>query len=936
MDETKQMSFNIDQPETDNGPVVCLGMTFKNDEERREYFRNELRKKLPELKKIEGFPIGDDEDIIALSDPPYYTACPNPWINDFIEEWEKEKVTKYGRNPHEEYHREPFAADVSEGKGDPIYNAHSYHTKVPHKAIMRYILHYTKPGDIIFDGFSGSGMTGIAGSLSSDADVIKSMGYEIENDTVYLNDSITTKLGFRNVILNDLSPGATFISRNYNYFSSKNVFDEGLRVLNEIKSEYSWLFETEHEIDGEIQRDINGEKIFGEIKYVVWSDVYICSNCTHELIYWDVAVDFEEKKLQDTFNCPYCSTELNKKNLEKSWERVWDESLNTSIKKAKQVPVLINYTVDNKRFIKKPNENDLELIKRIKEMKINTWYPNDEFPVGYNTSQPMKSHGLTHVHHYYTKRNLILLSAIFNRCNSPELKFIFTGMLTRSSKQARFLAKNFFYGGGGWVGTSLSGTLFVPSLNIEVIPLFTFENRLKKLIDVSNNGNVILSTQATQMLNNIMDESIDYIFTDPPFGGNLMYSELNFNLESWIKVKTNQKEEAIVNQTQNKELNDYKEFMQQCFKEYYRILKSGHWMTVEFSNSQARVWNAIQDAIQKAGFVIANVSALDKKQGSFKAVTTTTAVKQDLVISAYKPKKEDIDRMEKMKNTEESVWTFVNQHLQQLPVFEGQKGEAKLIAERTPRILFDRMVAYFVQNGLPVPLSSGEFQEGIAQRYPMRDGMAFLESQVAEYDKKRTLVKEFTQLSLFVSDENSAIEWIRQQLLKKPQTRQDLHPEFMKQIQHIAKHEELPELDDLLEQNFLRYEGDGPVPNQILTYLRRNYKDLRGLEPKDPKVIEKALERWYVPDPNKQSDLEKLREKALLREFNQYKDEIEGNRKKLRTFRTEAVRAGFKNAYKEKDFETIVKVGDRIPEKVIQEDDKLFMYYENAKIRLGL
>jgi hypothetical protein len=75
-------------------PVTCLGKTFASEEERREYFRNELRAKLPELKKIEGFPIGEDGDIINLSDPPYYTACPNPWLNDFIAEWEKEKEIK--------------------------------------------------------------------------------------------------------------------------------------------------------------------------------------------------------------------------------------------------------------------------------------------------------------------------------------------------------------------------------------------------------------------------------------------------------------------------------------------------------------------------------------------------------------------------------------------------------------------------------------------------------------------------------------------------------------------------------------------------------------------------------------------------------------------------------------------------------------------------
>ena len=163
--ETEQLSFMKENSETDNQPVVCLGMTFKDDDERREYFRNELRKKLPELKEIEGFPIGSDEDIIALSDPPYYTVCPNPWINNFIEEWEKEKVEKYGRKMNEEYNREPFAADVSEGKTNQIYRSHGYHTKVPHKAIMRYILHYTKPGDIILDGFCGTGMTGVAAQL---------------------------------------------------------------------------------------------------------------------------------------------------------------------------------------------------------------------------------------------------------------------------------------------------------------------------------------------------------------------------------------------------------------------------------------------------------------------------------------------------------------------------------------------------------------------------------------------------------------------------------------------------------------------------------------------------------------------------------------------------------------------------------------------------
>ena len=141
----EQQALALPSTDSSTGPVECLGMTFPNDDERRKYFLEKLAQELkdPEFRKIEGFPIGEDEDILALSDPPYYTACPNPWLADFV----KHYGTPY--NPKKPYHREPFAADVSEGKNHPIYAAHAYHTKVPHRAIMRYILHYTGTGDVV-------------------------------------------------------------------------------------------------------------------------------------------------------------------------------------------------------------------------------------------------------------------------------------------------------------------------------------------------------------------------------------------------------------------------------------------------------------------------------------------------------------------------------------------------------------------------------------------------------------------------------------------------------------------------------------------------------------------------------------------------------------------------------------------------------------------
>ena len=153
--------------------------------------------------------------------------------------------------------------------------------------------------------------------------------------------------------------------------------------------------------------------------------------------------------------------------------------------------------------------------------------------------------------------------------------------------------------------------------------------------------------------------SIDYIFTDPPFGSNLMYSELNFLWEAWLKLFTNSNQEAVENKVQGKGLVEYQQIMTFCFQEFYRVLKPSCWMTVEFHNSLNSVWNAIQEALQHAGFVIADVRTLDKQQGTFKQVNSGSAVKQDLVISTYKPTEELEERFKLEAGTEDGAWDFV-------------------------------------------------------------------------------------------------------------------------------------------------------------------------------------------------------------------------------------------------------------------------------------
>jgi DNA modification methylase len=920
----QQTMFETEGPATrDSGPVTCLGMTFENDEARRAHFTEELRKKLqdPEFRKIEGFPIGSDEDILNLSDPPYYTACPNPWIADFIAEWEAQKPEQ-PEGYH--YHREPFAADVSEGKNDPIYNAHSYHTKVPHKAIMRYILHYTQPGDIVFDGFCGTGMTGVAAQMCGDREVVMSLGYQVKPDGTILQEEMDedgkkvwrpfSKLGVRRAVLNDLSPAATFIAYNYNTPVDVAAFEkEARRILKEVEKECGWMYETLH-TDG---------KTKGKINYTVWSDVFLCPQCLSEVIFWELAVDKDAGKVIDCFSCPSCNAELSKRLMERAWVTKFDKLTNQTINQIKQIPVLINYSVQGKRYEKSPDKYDIDLISKVESFECDYWSPNFRMMEGKETRRNDPT-GLTHVHHFFYSRTLNVLSAFVekNREHNTRALWVATAVSEGSSK----LNRERPFG----LPSKLSGTLYVSSMIREINVIEFIRRKISKYQNKGFGQNVTISTfSSTNSL--IGDESLDYLFFDPPFGSNLNYSELNYIWESWLRVLTENTNEAIENSFQNKGSQEYRWLMTLCFKEAYRVLKPGRWMTVEFSNTKASVWNSIQAALTEAGFIVANVSALDKKQGSFKAVTTPTAVKQDLVISAYKPNGGFEERFQKEAQTEEGVWDFVRTHLKYLPVTKQQGAMLQFVPERDPRILFDQMVAYYVRKGYPVPISSQEFQIGLAQHFIERDGMYFLPDQVAEYDRKKMTSGELKQMAMFVSDEASAIQWLRQLIKEKPQTFSDINPQFMQQLGGWSKNEAQLDLRELLNQNFLCYDGKGPVPEQIHAYLSTNWKELRNLPKDDPTLVAKARDRWYVPDPNKAGDLEKLREKALLKEFEEYKEV----KKKLKVFRLEAVRAGFKKAWQERDYAVIVAVADKIPNNVLEEDPKLLMWYDQAVTRMG-
>lgn len=398
----------------------------------------------------------------------------------------------------------------------------------------------------------------------------------------------------------------------------------------------------------------------------------------------------------------------------------------------------------------------------------------------------------------------------------------------------------------------------------------------------------------------LADDSVDYIFTDPPFGSNLNYSELNSFSEPWLKVMTNNAHEAIENKAQGKDATFYREMMTKCFAEYSRVLKSGKYMTVEFSNTSAAVWNSIQTALQNVGFVIVNVAALDKKQGSFNAVTSTTAVKQDLVITCYKPKTTIHEVTNACVTAENSIWSFIDDYLQHLPVHIVKGNSTTAVVERNAKILYDRLIAYYVQHGYAVPIDAIEFQKGLKERFIERDGMYFTASQALEYEEKRAKSDGFVPMALFIGSEADGIEWLKRKL-ETPKTYQELQPDWMKDLVAPKKGDVLPGLDVILEENFIK-DDDG---------------------------------KWSKPDPENASHLEQLRGKRLMKEFNLYLEAAKKPKaKRMKDTRLEVLRYGFKDCYKQKNYQDIVTVGEHIPESLLMEDEILLQYYDIAVSRV--
>ena len=685
-----------------------------------------------------------------------------------VTEFVKKHGKLYSQND-DTYKKEPFALDIRAGKVSLVYNAHSYHTKVPLEGIEPFVLNYTEVGDLVLDPFCGSGMTGLA----------------------------AIKHG-RLPILIELSPAAAFIAKNYCSPIDLEKFDNAAReMVKNLKDLANWLYETTCRICG--QKAI--------LEYVILSDEIECPRCSHRFLLFHAALD-KKGDVKKEFDCQNCGRRLKKTDCKK-----------TGIK-----PARVNYTCPRcKRREADANEFDTAKIQEIErrwhlafgsqapssadgfwpiDIENNRlWFPDypmmfkgtrwgDTWRAGYHS-------GITNVYDFFTTRNLWFLSAFWDLINHSEIeneikeqmRFAFTSTITISSKMGRY---------GKRTG-NISGTLYVPSLIKDMNAYRLLQRKIwgprgiyrafRELARIRRSDNdFIVSVQSSTNLSNIPDNSIDYVFTDPPFGGNLMYSELNFIWESWLRDFTNVKEEAIINESQGKGISEYKALMSKSFDEVYRVLKPGRWMTMVFHNSDGRVWQAIQEGLSQAGFVIGMIGIFDKKQRSFKQVTSTGAVGYDVVVNCYKPKASIKNGIEG-KTTKDAIIGFLADQLQRLPLINGD--------ERTARMLHSKTIGFFMLQSSPLEnLSFEDFQRILKKNFRSIDGYWYLPYQRPKLEGQKKLFG-------YISTEAEAIEWL-EELLRVPRKHGDITPEFFKAL---GPHKLQKDLQDLLQENFVEEKG---------------------------------------------------------------------------------------------------------------------------------
>lgn len=596
-----------------------------------------------------------------------------------------------------------YGAPLPASRRGPLFNAHAYSTKIAPEAAALMIASHTKPGATVFDGFGGSCTTAMGTLLCSRPTP--------EMIATAKRLRLTVTWGPRHAVVYELSGLGSFLGETLCSRPSPEDFRKAAEsILRQCEAEYGWMYQVRDDQDHE-----------GDIRYAIWSECIRCHHCRAETSLWESSVCLDPAEISSDFQCRRCGEVEKLNGHHRATVKRFDDTLGEEFTSRKRVLARVYGSTGSRSWSREPLSSDRVLLERVQATPIPQAFPvipmmgkggtnwGDLYRSGYHE-------GITHVHHFYSRRNLIALASV-NRliaeapCAQRAILSLWLSSynVSHSTLMTRVVAKR---GQRDLVTTSNQpGVLYLSGLPVEKN---VFDGLRRKIKTIAHALECLADTEGTVTIRqgsctntHLADNSIDYVFTDPPFGGNIPYSEANFLSEAWLGRFTKTAEEAIISPAQGKGLSEYEHLMAAAFHELNRIMKPSAKATVVFHSTQSSVWNALVSAFRSGGFSVEASSVLDKTQGSFKQVTTPNSVKGDSLILL---RKGVIAKQENGHDVKAVIRGLV------VKALRGRDP-----TEQTNQRLYSRFIKQYIDEHAEPPLGATAFFKELEQHF-VRDG----------------------------------------------------------------------------------------------------------------------------------------------------------------------------------------------------------------------
>lgn len=568
-----------------------------------------------------------------------------------------------------------------------LYNAFSYPTKISPEAIAIFIASHTNVGDSILDTFAGSGTTGLA-TMLCDCPTPNMMSMADEM-------GVKPTWGARHAHLYEIGTLGAFVSEVLCNPPNPGKFLECANTLiDTAQSEF-----------GDLYQAIDPSGNSANIRYIIWSDVLSCPICQFETSFWHAAARRNPLELKDTFICSSCCKTSPIKNCNRVTEVVKDYFAGTITRK-KRVPVWLYGSSGTQKWDRAISAEDVKLIEKVNSLTLPRSAPNadivwgDLHRSGYHT-------GITKLNHFYTSRNFYVMSKLWDLTESfdDEIKhalklLVLSYNSSHSTLMTRVVLKknqkDFVLTG------AQSGVLYISGLPVEKNIISGVARKVKtftsafKLVYSSRSKVKVYNASSEKI--DLDDQSINYVFTDPPFGAYIPYAELNQINEHWLKNPTKRESEIIVSRAQGKDISNYSLMMKNVFSEIHRVLMKDGLATVVFHSAHTDIWKALIDAYSGANLTVVHTSILDKFQSSFKQVVSKISVKGDPLILLKK------DLSEKLVSPKLNQFEICN-------IDELRKNAPDADNQR----LYSMYITKCIDNGQSIKLSAQEFFRAIEE-----------------------------------------------------------------------------------------------------------------------------------------------------------------------------------------------------------------------------